>query len=65
MSPAASFELIVALTGAALGLELLARRLPLPPAASLLVGGAAFLVGGAALLVGGAAMALLPGIPAI
>jgi CPA1 family monovalent cation:H+ antiporter len=51
MSPAGSFELIIALTGAVLGLELLARRLRLPPAA--------------AFLAGGTVLALLPGMPGI
>lgn len=49
MRPASDFELIVGLTGAMLGLELLARRLRLPPAA--------------AFLAGGAVLALLPGTP--
>ena len=51
MSPAGSFEVTVALTGAILGLELLARRLRLPPAA--------------AFLAGGTVLALLPGMPDI
>jgi len=51
MSPTATFELILFLLVAILGLELLARRLSLPPAA--------------ALICGGIALALIPGVPTI
>ncbi|GGB22994.1 Na+/H+ antiporter [Sphingomonas metalli] len=51
MHPAASFELIVAMFLAVLGLHYVARRLALPPAA--------------ALIVGGGALAFMPGLPGI
>ena len=51
MSPVALFELILILIAAILGLELLARRLHLPPAA--------------ALILGGIGLALTPGVPAL
>jgi CPA1 family monovalent cation:H+ antiporter len=51
MHPAETFELIIGMFVAVLGLHYLARRLGLPPAAALLVGGAAF--------------AFLPGLPAV
>lgn len=50
-SPVAQFELILLLLAAILGLELLARRLRLPPAA--------------AFILGGIALALIPGTPDI
>ena len=49
MSPAARFELVLLLMVAAIGLELLARRLRLPPAA--------------AFILGGIGLALTPGLP--
>ncbi|WP_059415302.1 Na+/H+ antiporter [Cupriavidus basilensis] len=49
MSTASAFEFILVLVGVIIGLELLARRLHLPPAA--------------ALLAGGMAIAFLPGVP--
>ncbi|MFD0934386.1 cation:proton antiporter, partial [Methylobacterium trifolii] len=51
MTPVATFEFILLLLVAILGLEVLARRTRLPPAA--------------ALIVGGIALAFVPGIPAV
>ena len=51
MTPAARFELVLVLMAAVVALELLARRLRLPPAA--------------ALIVGGISLALIPGAPDI
>ena len=51
MHPAQQFELILLLLSAVIGLELLARRVHLPPAA--------------ALILGGIVLALIPGVPEI